>query len=185
MRSPLLLAALTGVLLTACQHISPSDKHPILHKTWGPNAPADVGEAIAVKADRRVVNVILKPKEGEWPRFCAEPAPDVAQNLTSALNAAIQGTLHGDPNKNIASGTISNSLTTTIQDLFRRTQGVQLARDGLYGLCQLYVNGALTGPAVEAAYTTLIEVSADVIKHELGRTRPTEVEYGTKSRPSE
>ena len=79
--------------------------------------------------------------------FCAEPAPDAMGTLATqyAANLAVQaGAITGSPigSASLTGGT-NGSTTTGVFELFQRSQGVQVLRDGLYRLCEAYLNGAL------------------------------------------
>ncbi len=94
--------------------------------------------------------VIINPehikngKEANDVFICAEPSPDVSDNLASSLAATLtgKGFLGGNASSE-ASVNISKALATTAQFLFKRTQGIQLYRDGMYNLCQARMNGVI------------------------------------------
>jgi len=96
-------------------------------------------------------------------RLCAEPPPDVADNLTSAFAAALQGS-DGTVK---AKAEISKAFASTVKQLFQRSQGVQLYRDGMYSLCQSYMNGAIQPSELSERQAALLETSSRLIEKEI------------------
>lgn len=157
-----LATLLIATPLFACANINPTDNYPVISKTFGPNAPADVGEAIAIKADRRIVIVMVKPtknekSDGEWGKFCAEPPPDVANEISHWLTAKISAQNENSPKM---SAEETRTEIQKIQALFSRTQGAQMFRDGLYNICQLYANNAIAPKDVEPLFKHLLDTTS-------------------------
>jgi len=96
-------------------------------------------------------------------RLCAEPPPDVADNLTSAFAAALEGS----DGTVTAKAEISKAFASTAKQLFQRSQGVQLYRDGMYSLCQSYMNEAIGKVELLKMQKTLLETSSDLIEKEI------------------
>jgi len=104
--------------------------------------PAAAASAAADRGSRRIV--------------CAEPSPDVAQAISSAIEAGLKV----DLGKAIASDTakkdigfnFGQSSSASIAQLGERLAVVQLLRDKMYRACEAYANGAIK----EAAYTLLL-----------------------------
>ena len=168
----LFLSIATAVAVCGCQHLNPSDSHPVLSKTFGPNKSDDVGEAIAITANRRVVIVMVKPrasdgKAGDWGKFCAEPPPDTALEQQSTIKAVFEATLKKPTTDGTAKGEFTSEELRFLSVLFQRSQGVQLFRDGLYSLCQLHANGALTDAEVGPLYKELLSKASQGIDSEL------------------
>lgn len=71
---------------------------------------------------------------------CAEPPADAADQVASALGAGLKGDYAG------IGGQInfSNELATTVKQLGRRTQALQLYRDRVFNLCIMLLNGRLS-----------------------------------------
>ena len=142
------LMAIAALGISGCQSMDPSATDSFSRMTFGPNTGDGVGEAIAVTAERRIVIVMVKPKDGERGRYCAEPPPGVSAELLEQLKAM-------------------QTPTEIAQRLVRRTQGVQWFRDGLHSLCQLYINDALKEADVKRAFEELVRTSSELIKIEL------------------
>lgn len=87
---------------------------------------------------------------------CAEPSPDVAQALSSALQAGLTldlGKVIGANTANKALGfDFGQSSSASVAQLGERLAVVQLLRDKMYRACEAYANGAIG----EAAYTLLL-----------------------------
>lgn len=91
--------------------------------------------------------------------YCVEPSPDVSQELITQLAAEFgQGGLGLSGQLDAESG---------IESLFRRSQGVQLFRDGLFALCQAHHNGAVGADEYGLFIASLIERTSYLIALEL------------------
>ena len=91
--------------------------------------------------------------------YCAEPSPDVSQDLITQLAAEFgQGEMG-------LSGQLDSA--TGIDALFSRSQGVQLFRDGLFALCQAHHNGAVGAEEYGLFIASLIEKTSYLIALEL------------------
>ena len=161
-----------ALVCAGCQHLNPNDTHPVLTKTFGPNKAADVGEAIAITSNRRVVIVMVKPSkadgtDGEWGKFCAEPPPDTAIEQQSTFKAILEGKVQRPGTEGTGKGELTSEELRFLTSLFKRSQGAQLFRDGLYSLCQLHANGALSSSDVRALYDELLKQAAGRIDLEL------------------
>jgi len=75
-------------------------------------------------------------------RFCAEPPPDVAESIADSFRVLAQAQLGKSTDIN-ASVELAKTFASSPQSLFYRSQGVQLFRDGMYNLCQAYLNGII------------------------------------------
>lgn len=124
-------------------------------------------ETLATTADTRLV--YTRPA-GPWNEgiltpgqvICAEPSPDVAKAIATALSAAIEAEAKGamgkvaDPS---VSASVSRMRTESIAQLGRRLGTIQLLRGGLFSACEAYANGALT----RNSYTHLLSRFGDVM----------------------
>jgi hypothetical protein len=114
-------------------------------------------------AERRVV--IAKFPEN---KFCAEPPPDVAESLANSLSLLAQG---GAKNATAVEADVrleaTRTLATSMRSLFTRSQGVQFLRDGLYNLCQAYLNQVITAAEYISLYKELLTASKALVVEEL------------------
>ena len=86
---------------------------------------------------RLVVVVDRGPVWDKRRALCAEPSPDALTGIAAsvAASANVQGKVDAK---------VAASLAEAVQTVGRRTQTIQLLRDGLYRACEAYINGALT-----------------------------------------
>jgi hypothetical protein len=104
------------------------------------------------------------------PKFvCSEPVPDVSDNIASSFSAAItaKGQFDTNASAEIASN-LAKVLGTTSVNLFKRTQGLQLYRDGMYNLCLAAMNNQINSPEeYNAAANLLLERAFYLIDKEI------------------
>ena len=65
----------------------------------------------------------------------------------------------------------SRAIATSVQTLFQRTQGLQLYRDGMYNLCQGYLNGIFDKTDFAKKYDTLLIETVKLIELEINQTK--------------
>lgn len=94
-----------------------------------------------------------KTKWGDY-IVCAEPAPDIAQNLTSKIEA--QAAYAG------ATGGLSSDLTYKAMELAGRNSTILFLRECLYRICEAYMNGALLRKDLVAIYQGVIVTAAQM-----------------------
>jgi hypothetical protein len=105
-------------------------------------------------------------------QFCPEPPPDVAQSISAAFSAALEGklTVPQGQTGGQASAQVARALATAVEPLVKRSQGLQFFRDQTFYTCVAFLNGALdeaayreqlVGTARLAAALIALEVSAD------------------------
>ena len=97
------------------------------------------------------------------PKFCAEPPPDAVKEFAEALKVALEAQYAG------AGGQIefNNTVVEVARQLFRRSQGVQLFRDGAFYLCQAWLNGLVDSGSFEKHWGHLLQVAADLAESEI------------------
>lgn len=83
-------------------------------------------------------NVARDLLEDEDPHMivCAEPSPDAMSALALSVAGGVQ-------NNSVGQANASASLAETAATIGVRTQSIQLLRDGMYRLCESYMNGAI------------------------------------------
>lgn len=167
-------------LLSACSAFTaPKEKPVITDKVGLKLFSSDETTVFTLTPERRTVIVVSKDPENQYNspdsktfrplQFCAEPPPDVAEGLVSSLRAVAEATV-----KNAASETdvsaaaeLTKSLSTSVSNLFYRSQGVQVLRDGLFSLCQAYINGIISEQDYLSLYKTLLQTSSTLIAAEI------------------
>lgn len=115
---------------------------------------------LAVTSERRVI-MFNDAKN----RYCAEPPPDVAQNISSALSFGVKATAGKLPADVEAEYT--KALAVAAQRLMNRSQGLQLYRDGMYYLCQAFINEGVSVDGFVKQSESLLKTSEDLIRHEI------------------
>lgn len=115
---------------------------------------------LAVTSERRVITFNEEKK-----KYCAEPPPDVAQNISTALSyrgRATGGKLPGD-----VEAEFTKALAVAAQRLMNRSQGLQLYRDGMYYLCQAFINDGVSENDFMAQSASLLKTAEELIRHEI------------------
>lgn len=109
---------------------------------------------------------------GDRAVICAEASADVTDNLISTLGASLSAS--GPVSKSIGeiSAGVSQALATTAQFLYKRTQGAQLFRDGMYHLCQARMNGYVNNEEYKIKSKDLLEASVKLITVEIPYLQP-------------
>jgi hypothetical protein len=115
---------------------------------------------LAVTAERRVI-MFNDVKN----RYCAEPPPDVAQNISSALSYSAKATAGKLPADIEAEYT--KALAVAAQRLMNRSQGLQLYRDGMYYLCQAFINEGVSVDGFVTESKSLLDTAERLIRHEI------------------
>lgn len=119
------------------------------------------GTAAMVAVDGSIRTLMVN-KEG---RFCAEPPPDAIGTIAKAI--AAKATVESDPLKSKGSGEYRRTFESEIHDLFQRSQGVQVLRDGMFRLCEAFVNGAIDKGVYAEQMIDLISTLDFVVPMEL------------------
>ncbi len=127
------------IALGGCSTLRP----PIIEDRVGLVGREVVG-TLATAADYRVVIVPLEPVKDEKGEkrimFCAEPSADAASQISAAFSALLAAPLL--KGKEIDAQAAA-AIATSMKQLFKRSQGVQLYRDGQFTLCNAFLNGAI------------------------------------------
>ena len=154
----ILVAALSG-----CALFSSPKEQPVMEDhadSWFGVAKTNV---FSTTAERR--EVIVKFPDN---KFCAEPPPDVAESLVSGLTMLAQGSAKDKTAAEVSARLeATRTLATSIRTLFTRSQGAQFLRDGLFHLCQAYLNHAVNAAEYSALYRELLTKSQALVVLEL------------------
>ena len=180
----ILCAAILAVTVLGCSAFTPPMEMPIIED----HSHDGRVTTFSTIPSRRMV-ILTEPEKGSGIFIvCAEPSADVSDNIASSMAAAL--TAKG-PNKGTESSgnvglSIANTLATTAQHLFKRTQGLQLYRDGMYNLCQAKMNGIIDNKTFQAKADVLLEKAVLLITKEipyLDKTQPDNTQ-GTQTNSS-
>jgi len=98
-------------------------------------------------------------------QFCPEPPPDVAQSISAAFAAALEGKVTPPAGATAVEGAaeVQNAIATAVLPLLTRTQGLQFYRDLAFYNCVAYLNGALGQDEYRRRLTTNADLAADLI----------------------
>jgi hypothetical protein len=101
----------------------------------------EVGEIgfLTLDASRRSIMV----KQGG--KFCSEPVPDAANTFAKEFATKVAGAIADEK----AAASLKQVLNTELTKLFERSQGIQALRDGMYRLCEAYLNNAIQDNAYQ------------------------------------
>ena len=156
MRSLMVIAALT--LLSGCSTYL-SLKPPVIEDKVGKFGQEMVG-TLATAADYRVVYVKLTPDA----KLCAEAPADVAAQVAQTFAAAATA----PTGKGVALDAQARAgLAVSLRQIFKRSQGVQLYRDGAFALCNSFLNGGVTAEQYRAELAALRETAEKLITAEI------------------
>lgn len=149
-----------AISLSSCGHrwVSPRSTNPLIEDRVGFRSADDPGmPVLASRADRRTILIFGERK------VCAEPSPDVAEAIyqqTVAELAVKEGL-------NAAAGSV---LQTAIQQLTRRSQGLDFYRSGVFALCLMHYNGHITSEkSYLERYDELLDTAAKLTLAEIER----------------
>jgi len=160
------------VSLPGCAYLGSQDyRHVIEDRTGTDKASATdlrVG-TFALLAQRRMV--LVKFSSGQ---FCAEPSPDAVDNLSSTFSAA----LAADSKSAEASAKVAGAAARYAKQLFYRSQGLQLYRDGLFALCVEHLNGAIHPDQMPELQRNLLAEAASLIRTEIPELKAIKADQG-------
>ena len=135
-RLGLILAAVTGLSACSTTSLGTSESNDQLVLTDASNRAIS-----AVRVDIDPQGRRVKPRRV----LCAEPSPDIARAVSSAIEASLGAKAQKD---GVASASIdaafNRSVTESIAQLGSRLATIQLLRDELSDLCRAYANGAVS-----------------------------------------
>ena len=137
------------VLASGCGIFTPPKEHPVIEQyaTRGlPGFPRET-TVYSTTPERRTVMVMTDLNATDSPtRFCAEAPADVAENISSSFKALVEAEIKAPAGQTGGQGRVelAKAFSSSIVSLFYRSQGVQLFRDGMYNLCQAFINRAIS-----------------------------------------
>ena len=160
---PLFLIFL-AVALSGCAIFTSPKEQPVIEDRSSNWFNMEKVGVLSTTAERR--EVIFKFPGN---KFCAEPPPDVAEALSSNLTMLLQGSASNTATAGEVTARLeaAKTLATSIRPLFRRSQGSQFLRDGLFHLCQAYLNDAIDKEQYVAMYQDLLTRSQCLIEREI------------------
>lgn len=160
-------------MIFGCSFLTPPKEKPVIQDYVGTSI---IGEktthVFSLTPERRTVIVIpskIKSQETgkieKTVKFCAEPPPDVAESLADTFRFIAEAQLK---KPDIGAGVeFYRAFTSTAMKLFYRSQGIQLFRDGMYNICQAYMNGVIEEQEYVEIYNDLVEKTRELIALEI------------------
>lgn len=115
---------------------------------------------LTVTAARRIALVSLEGKNRG--KFCAEPPPDVSENISTALDVALKA----ETVKFGGEAKLSDQLKVDAVVLSKRTALLDVYRTGTYALCQYYLNDAITGAELNVGFKELTEKVVEAMRRD-------------------
>lgn len=159
--------SLTMLLFTGCAHFTPPKEHPVQYDKIAISRilGTRIGSVFSMTPERRTVIVV--PQKPVDFRICAEPPPDVAENLASTIRFIAEAQVKHPEIPVGVSAEFYRAFASSSMRLFYRSQGIQLFRDGMYNLCQAYMNGAITEKEYVEKYKELLDSATKLIIEEM------------------
>lgn len=160
MRKLVSLALAIG-MFGGCAHLESDQYKPVVEDKVGSKDVSSTDKrvgTVATVAQRRLA--LIRFEDG---KFCAEPPPDATDNISSTLSAAVSG-----GTQTVTGGAqLATAFATLAKQLFYRSQGVQLFRDGMFSLCNAYLNDAVDKDTFRLKHDELLKVARELILAEI------------------
>lgn len=116
----------------------------------------DVMGTVSLAAERRTVLVSLN-KENKG-RFCAEPPPEVANQITAKSIGDLKVDVAGQGN---AAANLQDTFDSTVIALSERTVLLDIYRTATYSLCQYHLNGAFSDGELAKQFSEITHKALD------------------------
>lgn len=136
MRRSIAVTVISGLALSGCAILTPPREKPLLTESFTTTESTKGSFVLAATdANRRVAIVNLLSGQ-----VCVEPPPEAANTISEALAAIFEANIQ---DKGKLAANISQTVSQSISQLYKRTQTVQLYRDAVFALCQGANNGSI------------------------------------------
>jgi hypothetical protein len=132
---------------------------PIIEDKVGLFGKEKVG-TLATAPDYRVVYV----KIDDQAKLCAEAPADAGAQFGQTFAAALSAPTGSTPPLSVEA---KAGLAVAMKQLFKRSQGIQLYRDGSFALCNLFLNGGVNEGQYLAELQELRKIAAYLIEKEI------------------
>lgn len=160
------LIGAAGLALAAC-----SDRPMDIDRTFSMTPPVAHGTG----AKTRLITTTVPGPGSSQGRItpnqivCAEPSPDTASSLSTAITAAFSGSgsSQGQGISAAAAGQFGKALSESLVQMTERTATIQLLRDGLHRACEAYANGAISDITYALIISRIDEVMVTMMTSEL------------------
>jgi hypothetical protein len=128
----------------------------------------DSAQLVKEDASQRTILLVPRADTGKS-RFsaCSEPPPDVAQNLIQSVNASLEALAkRGSTLDASIAAKMTSDLKSTAEQIFQRSQGIQLLRDTMFRLCEALQNGVIEKDDYRVLIQSLITTANFIIPFE-------------------
>jgi hypothetical protein len=153
-----LIAVLLIVSLSGCASYFTA-RPPVIEDKVGLFGKEKVG-TLATAPDYRVVYV----KIDDQAKLCAEAPADAGAQFGQFFAAALSAQTGSTPPLSVEA---KAGLAVAMKQLFKRSQGIQLYRDGSFALCNLFLNGGVNEGQYLAELQELRKIAAYLIEKEI------------------
>jgi hypothetical protein len=137
-------------------------KSGVIHK----KIVIDNGKGLSLGARQRTILVSKNGgKDGKRQVVCVEPSPDVFAVRAASAALATKGVFRGQENteKGQQSAADAGFSTSESAATISRKQTIQLLRDGLFRLCEAYMNGAVDETQYNVALVNMDKLMASLL----------------------
>ena len=150
----------TTIMATLSVGCAYDHKYPYSYKV------THLGKHVAITTDASKRSLLLNTAQD---RSCSEPAPDAIGTIATSLAAKLSAQAEQPQSGTEVSvdGSVDTTTQTAITQLFQRSQGVQVLRDGMYRLCEAHLNDALDTATYRLSVLSLISTLNYVVPIEL------------------
>lgn len=115
----------------------------------------EIGLVISLTAERRNFVILTSGKA----QFCAEPSPDTAKAVDTLAKITAEASVVGQGEGKLD---ITDDIKERVFTLTERTATMDLFRQSVYGICQLYMAGALDSEAAQDSFIRLVQIFQEI-----------------------
>lgn len=154
---PLISALLATALVGCTSMMQAISSDPVRETALRDRDRNHVVTMVSLDSTRRSVIVAMSGEDNKAGKFCAEPPPDVAQEITSKFLANLSSEAEALP----FDAQVQDNFDTTAIILVQRTALMDVYRTGTYALCQFHLNEAITGSDLKELFLKLTTATID------------------------
>jgi hypothetical protein len=130
----------------------------------------DSGVSLITDAKQRVVINVDDHRPGRDKNhriICAEPSPDVAQAVSTALRVSANFATSSGASKTDAAAGLAMATAAQVAQLGERLATIQAMRERMYRACEAYANGATSGSQYRNMLSTIDRLMATTLSAEM------------------
>ena len=182
-RMKILFATFLSLLLAGCTFFTKPLERPVIEQKTHKFLDVEKVSIFSSTASRRhtivhmpeldmeVLEHLTKEEQAklQLTMVCSEPPSDVAEMIISNLKFLIENSKQGKVG-------FAESISTNVDRLLHRTQGIQFFRDSVFHLCLARLNGVFDDDMYEQQFQELVKISRKLIQSELSLKSPIPIE---------